>query len=80
LSRAIEAGAMPTMNVHLHNGDVTFRCSGCGSDFLIDAAQPFVPQLRAVSYDHHCPVQPRRPSIDLTDGAGLRGPHLHLVE
>jgi hypothetical protein len=71
---------MQTMNVHLHNGDVTFRCSGCGSEFLIDAAQPFVPQLRALSYDHHCSVEPRRPSIDLTDGAEHRAPHLRLVE
>jgi hypothetical protein len=45
---------MQTMNLHMRDGEVVFHCTGCARDFYVDSAQPFVPQLRSISYDHHC--------------------------
>jgi hypothetical protein len=45
---------MQSMNLFLRDGDVIFHCSGCARDFYVDADKAFVPQLRALSYEHHC--------------------------
>ena len=45
---------MQTMNLHMRDGEVVFHCAGCTRDFYVDSTKPFVPQLRAISYDHHC--------------------------
>jgi hypothetical protein len=45
---------MQTMTLHMRDGDVVFHCTGCARDFYVDATKPFVPQLREISYGHHC--------------------------
>jgi hypothetical protein len=45
---------MQTMTLHMQNGEVIFHCAGCARDFYVDSSKPFVPQLREMSYGHHC--------------------------
>jgi hypothetical protein len=45
---------MQTMNLHMRDGAVIFHCTGCARDFYVDSTKPFVPQLREISYGHHC--------------------------
>ena len=45
---------MQTMTLHLRDGEVRLHCAGCARDFFVDSSKPFVPQLREISYGHHC--------------------------
>jgi hypothetical protein len=52
---------MHKMRLLIREGAIVLGCLGCGQEFTIDPDTPFIPQLRAVSYDHYCLVA--RPRI-----------------
>jgi hypothetical protein len=69
---------MQAMNLFLRDGEVVFHCSGCERDFYVDADRPFVPQLRALSYDHHCWAPDRALGRSLSASPTMRSLPLEL--
>jgi hypothetical protein len=55
---------MHKMKLLLRESVIVLGCLGCGQEFTIDPDAPFIPQLRAFSYDHHCRL-PRPRTVQL---------------
>jgi hypothetical protein len=52
------------MTLYMRNGGVVFHCTRCQRSFDVDTTKPFVPQLREMSYGHHCYQFPPPDEID----------------